>query len=48
MIECLKPSSNAPDVTSPPWLAHKASHEGVIVAEIIAGRQENHELKKFF
>ena len=34
------------DVTSPPWLAHKASHEGVIVAEIIAGHQENHELKK--
>jgi len=25
------------DVTQPPWLAHKASHEGVIAAEIIAG-----------
>lgn len=25
------------DVTGPPWLAHKASHEGVIVAESIAG-----------
>ncbi|MEP7350369.1 MAG: dihydrolipoyl dehydrogenase [Sphingorhabdus sp.] len=25
------------DVTSPPWLAHKASHEGVIAAEVIAG-----------
>ncbi|MBB3981609.1 dihydrolipoamide dehydrogenase [Sphingobium fontiphilum] len=25
------------DVTAPPWLAHKASHEGVIVAEAIAG-----------
>src|SRR5690606_16277310 len=24
------------DVTAPPWLAHKASHEGVIVAESIA------------
>jgi dihydrolipoamide dehydrogenase len=24
------------DVTAPPWLAHKASHEGVIVAEAIA------------
>ncbi len=25
------------DVTSPPWLAHKASHEGIIAAETIAG-----------
>ncbi len=25
------------DVTQPPWLAHKASHEGVIAAEHIAG-----------
>jgi dihydrolipoamide dehydrogenase len=25
------------DVTAPPWLAHKASHEGVIAAESIAG-----------
>ncbi len=25
------------DVTAPPWLAHKASHEGVIAAEAIAG-----------
>ena len=25
------------DVAGPPWLAHKASHEGVMVAEIIAG-----------
>ncbi len=24
------------DVTAPPWLAHKASHEGVIAAEVIA------------
>ncbi|MCB8876548.1 dihydrolipoyl dehydrogenase [Acidisoma silvae] len=26
------------DVAGPPWLAHKASHEGVIVAELIAGK----------
>ena len=26
------------DVTQPPWLAHKASHEGVIAAEAIAGK----------
>lgn len=25
------------DVTAPPWLAHKASHEGVIATEAIAG-----------
>ncbi|WP_295442992.1 dihydrolipoyl dehydrogenase [Sphingorhabdus sp. EL138] len=25
------------DITVPPWLAHKASHEGVIAAETIAG-----------
>jgi dihydrolipoamide dehydrogenase len=25
------------DVTAPPWLAHKASHEGVIAAEAISG-----------
>ena len=25
------------DITQPPWLAHKASHEGVIAAEAIAG-----------
>jgi len=25
------------DITAPPWLAHKASHEGVIAAETIAG-----------
>lgn len=25
------------DVAGPPWLAHKASHEGVAVAELIAG-----------
>ena len=26
------------DVTGPPWLAHKASHEGVVAAEAIAGQ----------
>ncbi|MEM0922782.1 MAG: dihydrolipoyl dehydrogenase, partial [Pseudomonadota bacterium] len=26
------------DLTGPPWLAHKASHEGVMVAEAIAGQ----------
>ena len=26
------------DITAPPWLAHKASHEGVIAAEAIAGK----------
>jgi len=25
------------DLAAPPWLAHKASHEGVMVAELIAG-----------
>ena len=27
------------DVAGPPWLAHKASHEGIAVAELIAGKQ---------
>lgn len=27
------------DVTGAPWLAHKASHEGIIAAEIIAGNK---------
>jgi dihydrolipoamide dehydrogenase len=27
------------DVAGPPWLAHKATHEGVLVAEHIAGRE---------
>jgi dihydrolipoamide dehydrogenase len=26
------------DVTGPPWLAHKASHEGVVCVEAIAGK----------
>ena len=32
------------DVVGPPWLAHKASHEGVICVEKIAGRQGVHPL----
>ena len=32
------------DVTSPPWLAHKASHEGVIAAEKIAGLDNIHKI----
>ena len=27
------------DVTGPPWLAHKASHEGILVSEFIAEKQ---------
>jgi len=27
------------DIAAPPWLAHKASHEGVMVAELIAGKK---------
>ncbi len=34
------------DVTGPPWLAHKASHEGVIVAEVIAGQKGVHPIDK--
>jgi dihydrolipoamide dehydrogenase len=30
------------DATGAPWLAHKASHEGVMVAEIIAGKNNVH------
>jgi dihydrolipoamide dehydrogenase len=32
------------DVAGAPWLAHKASHEGVMVAELIAG-QKPHPVK---
>jgi dihydrolipoamide dehydrogenase len=32
------------DVTGPPWLAHKASHEGVICVEAIAGSNSVHPL----
>lgn len=34
------------DVTGAPWLAHKASHEGVICVEKIAGVKDVHPLKK--
>jgi dihydrolipoamide dehydrogenase len=34
------------DVTGPPWLAHKASHEGVICVEKIAGIDGVHPLDK--
>jgi len=33
------------DVTGPPWLAHKASHEGVICVEKIAGLNDVHPLE---
>jgi dihydrolipoamide dehydrogenase len=32
------------DLVGPPWLAHKGMHEGVIVAERIAGRTDSHPL----
>ena len=32
------------DLTGPPWLAHKASHEGVICVEKIAGLKDVHPL----
>lgn len=32
------------DITAPPWLAHKASHEGVICVEKIAGLNHVHPL----
>jgi len=33
------------DLTGPPWLAHKASHEGVVCVEKIAGQKDVHPLK---
>ncbi len=33
------------DIAGAPWLAHKASHEGVMVAEIIAGKNKVHPVK---
>jgi len=33
------------DLVGPPWLAHKASHEGVICVEKIAGLNDVHPLK---
>ena len=32
------------DIAGPPWLAHKASHEGVICVEKIAGEKDVHPL----
>ncbi len=32
------------DLVGPPWLAHKASHEGVLVAELIAGIKGVHPM----
>ena len=32
------------DVVGPPWLAHKASHEGIICVEKIAGKKDVHPL----
>jgi len=34
------------DVAGPPWLAHKATHEGVLCAERIAGTQGLHPMKR--
>lgn len=34
------------DVTGAPWLAHKASHEGIIAAESIAGSKHVHAMNK--
>lgn len=34
------------DMVGAPWLAHKASHEGVICAEYIAGKKDVHPMKK--
>ncbi len=33
------------DVVGPPWLAHKASHEGIICVEKIAGKNDVHPMK---
>ena len=33
------------DLAGAPWLAHKASHEGVMVAELIAGKNNVHAVK---
>ncbi|NNE82144.1 MAG: FAD-dependent oxidoreductase, partial [Silicimonas sp.] len=33
------------DIAGAPWLAHKASHEGVMVAELIAGKNKVHPVK---
>jgi dihydrolipoamide dehydrogenase len=33
------------DIAGAPWLAHKASHEGVMVAELIAGKGNPHPVR---
>ena len=33
------------DIAGAPWLAHKASHEGVMVAELIAGKNDVHPVE---
>ena len=33
------------DVTGAPWLAHKASHEGILCVEVIAGFKKLHHIK---
>ncbi len=33
------------DLAGAPWLAHKASHEGVMVAELVAGRNDVHPVR---
>ncbi|MEO1676759.1 MAG: dihydrolipoyl dehydrogenase [Pseudomonadota bacterium] len=33
------------DIAGAPWLAHKASHEGVMVAELIAGKNDAHPVE---
>ncbi|MHA3978441.1 dihydrolipoyl dehydrogenase [Halovulum sp. GXIMD14794] len=33
------------DLAGAPWLAHKASHEGVMVAELIAGKNDVHPVR---
>ncbi|AZQ67159.1 dihydrolipoyl dehydrogenase [Silicimonas algicola] len=33
------------DIAGAPWLAHKASHEGVMVVELIAGKNKVHPVK---
>ena len=33
------------DIAGAPWLAHKASHEGSMVAELIAGKNKVHPIK---
>ena len=33
------------DIAGAPWLAHKASHEGVMVAELISGKNNVHAVK---